>query len=160
VQETETPNALDFSDLSRLKTAGRLLALDIGQKRIGAATCDETRLAVRALPVILRKSWKELLLQVKNLVSELDAVGLVLGLPLNMDASESEMSADIRRMARNFSLSLEIPIFLHDERLTSVAAEENLRDRGVSDKDRKGLIDSEAAAVILEDFLSCQNPKR
>jgi putative holliday junction resolvase len=154
VQETETPNTPDFSDLSRLNAAGRLLALDIGQKRIGAATCDEMRVTVRALPVILRKSWKELLLQVKNLVSELDAVGLVLGLPLNMDGSESEMSADARRFARNFSLSLAIPIFLHDERLTSVAAEENLRDRGVSDKDRKNLIDSEAAAVILEDFLS------
>jgi putative Holliday junction resolvase len=154
VQETETPNAPDFSDLSRLNAAGRLLALDIGQKRIGAATCDEMRVTVRALPVILRKSWKELLLQVKNLVSELDAVGLVLGLPLNMDGSESEMSADARRFARSFSLSLAIPIFLHDERLTSVAAEENLRDRGISDKDRKNLIDSEAAAVILEDFLS------
>ncbi len=157
MQDTETLNTPDFSDLSRLSAAGRILALDIGTKRIGAAACDETRIAVRALPAISRKSWKELLLQVKKLVSELDAVGLVLGLPLNMpdvEAAESPLTADIRRMARNFSLSLEIPVFLHDERLTSVAAEENLRDRGVSDKDRKELIDSEAAAVILEDFLS------
>ncbi len=163
MQDTETLNTPDFSDLSRLSAEGRILALDIGTKRIGAATCDEFRVTVRALPLIPRKSWKELLLQVKKLVSELDAVGLVLGLPLNMhdvpgvpnaDAAESALSADIRRMARNFSLSLEIPVFLHDERLTSVAAEENLRDRGVGDKERKELIDSEAAAVILEDFLS------
>jgi putative Holliday junction resolvase len=157
VQDTETLNTPDFSDLSRLSAEGRILALDIGTKRIGAATCDEMRVTVRALTVIQRKSWKELLLQVKKLVSELDAVGLVLGLPLNMpdvNASESALSVDIRRMARNFSLSLEIPVFLHDERLTSVAAEENLRDRGIGDKERKELIDSEAAAVILEDFLS------
>jgi putative Holliday junction resolvase len=157
VQDTETLNTPDFSGLSRLPAEGRILALDIGTKRIGGATCDELRVTVRALPVISRKSWKELLLQVKKLVSELDAVGLVLGLPLNMpdvNATESALSVDIRRMARNFSLSLEIPVFLHDERLTSVAAEENLRDRGISDKERKELIDSEAAAVILEDFLS------
>ena len=154
VQDTETLNTPDFSDLSRLKPEGRILALDIGAKRVGAASCDEMRVAVRALPVIQRKSWKELLLQVKKLISELDAVALVLGLPLNMDASESPMSADVRRMARNFSLSLEIPVFLQDERLTSVAAEENLRDRGVGDKERKELIDSEAAALILEDFIS------
>jgi putative Holliday junction resolvase len=157
VQDTETLNTPDFSDLSRLSAGGRILALDIGTKRIGAAACDEMRVAVRALPVILRKSWKELLLQVKKLVSELDAVGLVLGLPLNMpnvNTPESGLATDIRRMARNFSLSLEIPVFLHDERLTSVAAEENLRDRGIGDKERKELIDSEAAAVILEDFLS------
>lgn len=154
VQDTETPNIPDFSDLSRLPAAGRILALDLGAKRVGAAACDEMRVAVRALPAIRRKSWKELLLQVKKLVSELDAVALVLGLPLNLDGSESENSADVRRLARNFSLSLTIPVFLHDERLTSVAAEENLRDRGVGDKARKNLVDSEAAAVILEDFLS------
>ncbi len=147
----------DFSDLSRLPAEGRILALDPGAKRVGAAACDEMRVAVRALPAIKRKSWKELLLQVKKLVSELDAVALVLGLPVNLDGTESENSADVRRWARNFSLSLEIPVFLQDERLTSVAAEENLRDRGVGDKDRKDLIDSEAAAVILEDFLSVIN---
>jgi putative Holliday junction resolvase len=95
-----------------------------------------------------------LLLEVKKLVSELDAVGLVLGLPLNMDGTESENSAGVRHLARNFSLSLTIPVFLQDERLTSVAAEENLRDAGFNDKERKSLIDSEAAAVILQDFLS------
>lgn len=154
MQDTETFNNPELSGLSSLKSEGRILALDIGTKRVGVATCDELRVTVRALSAIQRKSWKELLLQVKNLVSELDAVALVLGLPLNMDGTESENSADARRMARNFSLSLEVPVLLHDERLTSVAAEENLRDRGVKDKDRRNLIDSEAAAVILEDFLS------
>lgn len=154
MQDTETFNNPDISGLSTPEKQGRLLALDIGVKRVGVAACDELRITVRALPAIQRKSWKELLLQVKNLVSDLDAVGLVLGLPVNMDGTESENSADARRMARNFGLSIDIPVFLHDERLTSVAAEENLRDRGVRDKDRKSLIDSEAAAVILEDYLS------
>jgi putative Holliday junction resolvase len=154
VQDTETINIPDFSDLSRLPSAGRILALDLGAKRVGAAVCDEMRVTVRALPVVKRTNWKDLLLQVKKLVSELDAAALVLGLPLNLDGTESEASTDARRLARNFSLSLVIPVFLQDERLTSVAAEENLRDRGLSDKDRKDKLDSEAAAVILEDFLS------
>jgi putative Holliday junction resolvase len=157
VQESETTNTTDFSDLSRLPKAGRILALDIGTKRIGAATCDELRITVRPLPQIPRKSWKEWLLQVKQLVSELDAVALVLGLPLNMDGTESEMSLEVKRLARNFSLSLGIPVFLQDERLTSIEAEENLRDRKVPIANRKALIDSEAAAVILQDFLLTSN---
>jgi len=142
------------SSISSLPASGRILALDLGAKRVGAATCDEMRIAIRALPVIQRKSWKELLVKVKKLVSELDAVGLVLGLPLNLDGTESENSADARRLARNFSLSLEIPVFLQDERLTSVAAEENLIERGTRIKHRKALIDSEAAAIILQDFIA------
>jgi putative Holliday junction resolvase len=142
------------SSISSLPAQGRILALDLGAKRVGAATCDEMHIAIRALPVIQRKSWKELLVKVKKLVSELDAVGLVLGLPLNLDGTESENSVDARRLARNFSLSLEIPVFLQDERLTSIAAEENLIERGVEIKNRKALIDSEAAAIILQDFLS------
>jgi putative Holliday junction resolvase len=164
VQDTETintpeispnsPGPDNFLDLSRVPAHGRILSLDIGTKRVGAATCDEFRVTVRGLLIIKRKSWKELLLTVKALIVELDAVALVLGLPLNLDGTESEKSADARRLAKNFSLSLDVPVFLQDERLTSVAAEENLRDAGLNDKERKEKLDSEAAALILQDFLS------
>lgn len=157
MQTKETPNQPAFSDNSpaiALPPSGRIIALDPGAKRVGAAVCDETRLAVRALPALARKSWKELLKSVKALLTELDAVGLVLGLPLNLDGSESAASAEARRLEQNFSLSLEIPVFLHDERLTSFAAEQNLREQGLKDDELKARIDSESAALILEDFLS------
>ena len=68
------------------------------------------------------------------------------------------MSAEARRLARNFSLSLEIPVILQDERVTSYEARGRLWERGVEPKDTKSLVDSEAAAIILSDFLGSRQP--
>lgn len=133
---------------------GRLLALDLGARRIGVALCDEMRLSVRPLPAIPRKSWKKLVASVARLVSDFDAAGLVLGLPLRLDGTEGDAAAEVRRLARNFSLTLRLPVHLQDERLTTRAAEEGLRDEGATDEERAARIDSEAAAVILRDFIS------
>lgn len=156
VQQKETTNPAeftDFTDVSRVPAAGRIVALDPGTKRIGVAVCDELRVTCRALAVIERTSWKKLLIRVKNIVSELDAGALVIGLPYNFDGTESEMSAEARKMARNFSLSLDVPVFLQDERATTYDARANLWNRGVGKKEARSLVDSEAAAIILEDFL-------
>ena len=117
------------------------------------AVCDELRIACRALPVIERTSWKKLLLKVQEYLGELDARALVIGLPYNFDGTESEMSAEARRMARNFSLSLDVPVFLQDERATTYEARANLWGRGRDKKETRKLVDSEAAAIILGDFL-------
>ena len=101
----------------------------------------------------MRQSWKKTLAAVKDILVEFDAVGLVIGLPYNFDGSESEMSAEARRLARNFSLSLDIPVRLQDERVTSYEARRRLWERGVKLKDTKSLVDSEAAAIILSDYL-------
>jgi len=74
-------------------------------------------------------------------------------LPLESDGSESEMSAEARRMAHNFGLSLSIPVFLQDERVTSYEAKSRLWERGVNLKESRQLVDSEAAAIILSDFI-------
>ena len=141
-------------DILSLSSAGRIIALDIGTKKIGAAVCDELQITVRPLPLIKRKSWKELLKQIISLVEEFDAIALVLGLPYNFDGIECEMSQEARRLQRNFSLSLPIPVFLQDERLTSKSAQQDLYDRGFEMKEILKQIDSEAAVIILEDFLS------
>jgi len=75
-------------------------------------------------------------------------------LPFNFDGSESEMSTEARDMARKFFLSLDIPVILQDERTTTYQARRNLWDMGKSERDVRKLVDSEAAAIILEDFLS------
>jgi putative holliday junction resolvase len=150
VQDKQITN----QNILSLYSEGRIIALDIGTKKVGVAVCDELQITVRPLPLIKRKSWKELLKTIISLTKEFDAVALVLGLPYNFDGSESEMSAEARKLHRNFSLSLQIPVFLQDERLTSKSAQQNLYDRGFEMKEILKQIDSEAAAIILEDFLA------
>lgn len=157
VQQKETINTgeiTDFTDISRVPGAGRIIALDPGTKRVGVAVCDELRITCRALANIETTSWKKLLIRIKELVSEFDAGALVIGLPYNFDGTESEMSSEARRLARNFSLSLDVPVFLQDERATTYDARANLWNRGVGKKETRKLVDSEAAAIILSDFLS------
>jgi putative Holliday junction resolvase len=134
--------------------SGRLLALDLGEKRVGVAVSDELWITVRPLPFIRRTSWKQLLVAVADLLQSFDAQALVIGLPLNLEGTEGAAAGNVRRLARNFELSLRVPVFLQDERLTSREAEESLRAEGHSDESLRERIDSEAAAIILRDYLA------
>ena len=93
------------------QVVGRLLALDLGEKRIGVAISDELWITVRPLSALRRTNWKELLRAVAELLQGFDARGIVIGLPLNLDGSEGEAAAQARQLARNFELSLKVPIF-------------------------------------------------
>ena len=157
MQDQETTNSGDFTDVFRAPERGKLLALDLGMKHIGVAVSDELQFTVRPVCVLERKSWKKLLKQIITYLDEFDAVGLVLGLPLNSDESESEMSAEARRLARNFSLSIKVPVFLQDERLSSYEAKGYLTKLGLSEKEIWERVDSEAAAIILSDFITLRN---
>ena len=133
---------------------GRVLALDMGQKRVGVAVSDENRLAVRSLASLPRTNWKELLRAVAQLLQALDAREMVIGLPLMLDGTEGAAAIEARRLARNFKLSLDVPVSLQDERLTSREAEKELRADGFDEKQTKARVDSRAAAIILRDFLA------
>ena len=161
-QQKETTKGPDFLDNSRLPEKGKIVSLDPGTKRVGVAICDETRTVVRPLERIQRTSWKKLLLSIKAIVAEYDAAALVIGLPLESDGSESKMSREARRFAQNFALSLELPVFLQDERVTSYEAKSRLWEQGVDLETTRLLVDSEAAVIILEDFLASllQKPAR
>ncbi len=137
---------------------GRVLALDLGAKRIGVAVSDELCITVRALAPIQRTSWKHLLRAVTDKIVAFDAQALVIGLPLRLDGVEGDAAAEARRLAQNFSRSLSVPVYLQDERLTSRAAEENLRAAGIAVKNLRAHIDSESAAIILRDFIA-DSPK-
>lgn len=139
--------------MRRGKLAGRLLALDLGQKRVGVAVSDELCVTVRPLETLRRTNWKQLLRAVAELTSGFDARGLVIGLPLQLDGTEGLAALEARRQARNFELSLKIPVYLQDERLTSVEAEEALRAAGYKDTERRARVDGESAAIILRDFI-------
>lgn len=153
MQQKETTNPAGLADVFELPSEGRVLAIDPGTKRCGVAICDELRVTTRPLPVIPRTSWKKLLSNIKQIVTEFDAKALVVGLPLESDGSESPMSGEARSMARNLTLSLAIPVFLQDERVTSYEAKGRLWGQGKSLDETRALVDSEAAAIILSDFL-------
>ena len=136
---------------------GRVLAIDIGSKRVGLAISDEMRLSVRTLPALPRTPWKRLLGSLADLCGEFDVRTIVLGLPLRLDGSEGDAALEARRVARNLELSLKLPLILQDERLTSKAAEQALRADGLNVAEIAEKVDSEAASIILSDFLASQS---
>jgi putative holliday junction resolvase len=150
--KTETHQVVHAPEL-REKLAGRLLALDLGQKRVGLAVSDELCVTVRPLSTLRRTNWKQLLQSVAATLKSFDARGLVIGLPLRLDGTEGEAAEAARRLARNFELSLNVPVYLQDERLTSMEAEADLRAAGHTDQELRARIDGESAAIILRDFI-------
>lgn len=153
MQQKETPNLRDLTDISDVPTIGRIVAIDPGTKRIGVAVCDEHRVVTRPLPVVQRTSWKKLLLEIKGTLAEFDAAALVVGLPYNFDGSESEMTSEARDLARKFQLSLALPVYLQDERATTYDARGRLWRAGLEGAEMRRVLDSEAASIILSDFL-------
>jgi putative Holliday junction resolvase len=154
VQQKETSNQRDLTDISGVPGSGRIVAIDPGTKRVGVAVCDEHRVITRPLPVIQRTSWKNLLSAITDTLAEFDAVALVVGLPYNFDGTESEMTAEAREMARKFDLSLAVPVYLQDERATTYEARGRLWNAGLEGKKMRQSVDSEAASIILTDFLT------
>lgn len=129
----------------------------MGSKRVGLALSDELRLSVRTLPALPRTPWKRLLASLAELCEGFDVRLIVMGLPLRLDGGEGDAAQEVRRLGRNLELTLKIPLSLHDERLTSMAAEDSLRERGLRGREISENVDSEAAAIILRDYLSGHN---
>lgn len=140
-----------------LKLQGRVLAIDMGSKKVGLAVSDELRLTVRALPPLPRTPWKRLLSSLAELCEQFDVRSIVLGLPLRLDGAEGDAAQEVRRLGRNLRLSLKLPLFFQDERLTSKEAESSLRERGLRAFEISEHVDSEAASIILSDFLEAQD---
>lgn len=111
------------------------------------------RATTRPIGAVGATNWKKLLSNIKQTVSDFDAKALVIGLPLAFDGQETEMSRLAREMARKLGLSLDIPIFLQDERVTSYEAKGRLWARGLGPGEHQPYVDSEAAAILLADFL-------
>jgi putative Holliday junction resolvase len=127
----------------------RVLALDYGQKRIGLALSDDARLTAQPLAALIRTNRRDDVTRLRARIREHGVAELVVGLPLHLDGTISEMSDEVRRFAERLQKHLGLPVHLVDERLTSWDAENSRAETG-SRKDR----DSLAAAIILRDFLA------
>jgi putative holliday junction resolvase len=136
-----------------------MLALDLGEKTVGAATCDTMSITIKRLPPLKRSNWKKLLQDVKALVDRFDAQTLVIGLPLRLDGQKGSAAEAVERLAVNFARSLPVPVYLQDERLTSEEAVSALRQEGYDERNISDFIDSEAAAIILRDFLNAHEER-
>ena len=134
-------------------SSGRLLAIDLGAKRVGVAVSDELRITVKVLPAVERRSWKDFLRRIVALVDRYEARGLVIGLPLRLDGVEGEAAQEARSVADKFQRSLDIPVYLQDERLTTFEAGADLRSAARSEHEIEAAVDSESAALILRDFI-------
>jgi len=137
----------------QIEPRGPVLALDLGEKLVGAAISDERLITTKRLAPLKRSSWKKLLQDVRDLVEGFDAKTIVVGLPLNMDGTEGDAARKVRQLAFNLARSVPQPVYLQDERLTSYEAMENLKAEGVKPHDIPAVIDGAAAALILRDFL-------
>ncbi len=135
-------------------TSGRWLGVDWGTKRIGLALSDEIGVSVRPLLHLERKSWKKTVKLLAGVCAQHGVRGIVLGFPLRLDGAEGTAAQEVRRIAHNLTLTLNIKIYLQDERLTTSEAEEILRAAKINDSEINQHIHSQAAAIILQNFLS------
>ena len=132
---------------------GPLLGLDLGTKTIGVAVSDPDRRLATAVETIARTAFTADARRVLDLAAERRCVGLVLGLPLNMNGSEGSRAQSVRAFARNLSQRTNLPIALWDERLSTVAVERELVAADASRKKRAAVIDQHAAMFILQGAL-------
>ncbi|WP_338445185.1 Holliday junction resolvase RuvX [Pelagerythrobacter marensis] len=143
-----TESSADFA--AALPDGGTLLALDLGTKTIGTATCDAGWHFATAGKTIARGKFGRDLETLAALVRERAVKGLVVGLPRNMDGSEGPRAQSSRAYARNLASGLGLPVLLWDERWSTASAERDMIGQDLSRRKRAERIDSHAAAVILQ----------
>ncbi len=132
---------------------GRIMALDLGEKRIGVAVSDELQLIAKSYAVLKRKSRVEDFARYQAIIAEQKITLLVVGLPITLGGADSQKTAWVRNYAADLRQRLTIPIEFWDESLTTVEAEASLRARNIRGKKATARVDAVAAAFILQNYL-------
>ena len=131
----------------------RLLGVDYGEARTGIAICDPSGFLASGLMTLSKiGSLEQLAEKITAIAQENSAVGIVLGLPLNMDDTEGPKCEVVRELAAMIQTEA-LPVTLWDERCTTIAAQEIFRETKKSKKKRKQNIDALAAQILLQDYL-------
>ena len=131
----------------------RVMALDVGDKRIGVAISDALMLTAQPRPTLRRKDLETDIVALRRLAEGNEVHQIVIGQPLHMSGRESLQSEKVARFAEEIQKSLDLPVVFWDERLTSFAAEEHLRDMGLNWRKRREHVDKIAAMIILQNYL-------
>lgn len=129
----------------------KVMALDIGTKRIGIALSDYLLVLANGHSCIMREPETKALDEIQKIAKENNVKKIVIGIPYNMDGTQGFQAQD----CKNFASKIEdYEIIFEDERLTSDTAEENLRSKKIDFRKNKGLVDIESARIILEQYLN------
>ena len=142
-----TLSAAQFRDA--LPTGGRLIGLDVGTKTIGTALCDAGWSFASPALLVRRTKFQKDKAALAEIIKAQAVVGLVIGLPINLDGSESPRSQSTRAFAQNLK-DMGLPILLQDERWSTVAVTRTLIEQDASRAKRAELVDKMAAAYILQ----------
>jgi len=139
----------DYKDFPRM---GRIISLDWGLRRCGIAVSDESREFTFTRPQLYIKSQPELIQKVLDIISEEKIVGIVIGLPLFSDGSESDTTKMVRDFADSLAKNTDLPIVFVEENLTSAAAQEEIGRKSLSKIKQE--LDSVSAKIILENAIA------
>lgn len=139
-----------------MESKGKLMALDMGEKRIGVAISDESRTIAKAFTVLSRKSRKEDFQRYANIIADQRITLLVMGLPVPLSGVEGQRAAWVRDYTAELAQYIEIPIEYWDESFSTKRAEASLRARGQRGKKIKERVDAVAAAFILQDYMDAR----
>jgi putative Holliday junction resolvase len=140
------------------QATNRILALDVGSRRIGLAVSDALGITAQPLDTLNRKNKRADIAELKKVIKRHHVTEIVLGLPLNMNGDPGVQAQKIQHFAEELRSRVGLPVHLFDERLTSSEAHQILDDSGHS-KDRisrKGKVDRIAAVLILQGFMQAR----
>ncbi len=135
----------------------RILAVDLGSRRIGLAVSDPLGIVAQALPTLVRTNRAKDLAALARLAAEHEVCRIVVGLPLRPDGVEGPEAAAARRFAREVARRTGLPVELHDERFTTMQAQRTLRTAGVKAQERVRVVDQLAAVLILQSYLDARS---
>ena len=141
----------------KINKNSRLIGLDLGSKRIGVSICDEKRLVATPFKTINVEKLSNTINELKNIISENDIKGIIVGHPINMDGSKGPSSQSIIDKVEKISNEINLPIVLWDERLSTVGAFNLSSQLDVNVSKRTKNIDKNAAAFILQGAIDYLN---
>jgi putative Holliday junction resolvase len=134
----------------------RILALDHGTVRIGAAISDELGMLAHPLEFLPAEPLAGLIDRIKQLIREREIALILVGLPRNMDGSYGSAAQKVEAFVHLLKETIPIPIQTWDERLTSLQANRLLAESGAREHQRRSKVDSSAAAILLQSYLDAQ----
>lgn len=144
------------TDLLPTSLPGPVLAIDLGEKRIGLAVSDAGRMIARSYGMFKRTSRREDFARYRAIIAEQGVTLVVMGLPLRLDGSDSSTTAWVRHYTAELAENIPVPIEFWDESYSSQRAEASLSARGIRAKKQKERVDAVAAAFILQSYLDAK----
>lgn len=136
-----------------MEHSGRVLALDVGKRRIGLAISDPLGITAQGLPTLERTTVREDVAKLVDLTTERSVSLFLIGEPLHMSGDKSRQAQYIKDFAGRLTEKTGVPVQFWDERLTTVQAQRVLKDSGISIEKRARAVDRLAAVILLESYL-------